>query len=269
MTPIHRKHQQRPAAQLAGQQHRQDEAQVTGKSGDPAFRAAKHKQLWLRQDGPPQLQFPHCSITKTSVQLLDPTRSARRCPKLPEKGQARSGCLRPQAQIQGPKKRAVSRPQKWGREMDPAPAIQFGTRLGGGGETATPKLGPFVWGREFFYFWRFRDCYTQATMAHRQALNVERAITENHNLRKQLSCGSDQHERNLHRGGPHTRSQNCLDFSTPDLEVTESQLQASRAHCLLLPLSDTLPANSHVLFPQLYPCPLSRRRYSRLEGHLL
>ena len=46
-----------------------------------------------------------------------------------------------------------------------------------------------------------------------------------------------------YRGGPHTRSQNCLDFSTPDLEVTESQLQASRTHCLLLRLSDTLPAN--------------------------
>ena len=242
MTPIHRKHQQRPAAQLAGQQHRQDEAQVTGKSGDPAFRAAKHKQLWLRQDGPPQLQFClTAALQRRACSCFGqaPTRSARRCPKLPEKGQARSGCLRPQAQIQGPKKRAVSRPQKWGREMDPAPAIQFGTRLGG------------------------------VKPPHRQALNVERAITENHNLRKQLSCGSDQHERNLHRGGPHTRSQNCLDFSTPDLEVTESQLQASRAHCLLLPLSDTLPANSHVLFPQLYPCPLTRRRYSRLEGHLL
>ena len=56
----------------------------------------------------------------------------------------------------------------------------------------------------------------------------------------------------MHTGEAHTRSQNCLGFSTPDLEVTESQLQASRAHCLLLPLSDTLPAKSHVLFPQLY-----------------
>ena len=102
---------------------------------------------------------------------------ARRCPKLLEKGQARSGCLRPQAQIQGPKKRAVSRPQKWGREMDPALARQFGTRLGGG-ETATPKLGPFGGRkiREFFYFCGFPDCYTQATLAHRQAPNVEKAM---------------------------------------------------------------------------------------------
>ena len=144
MTPIHRKHQQRPAAQLAGQQHCQDEAQVMGKSGGPAFRAAKHKQFWLRQDGPPQLQFClTAALQRRACSCFGqaPARSPRRCPKLLEKGQARSGCLRPQAQIQGPKKRAVSRPQKWGREMDPAPAVQFGTRLGG--ETATPKLGPF------------------------------------------------------------------------------------------------------------------------------
>ena len=168
MTPIHRKHQQRPAAQLAGQQHCQDKAQVTGKSGDPAFRAAKHKQFWLCQDGPPQLQFCRtAALQRRACSCFGqaPARSARRYPKLLEKGQPRSGCLRPQAQIQGPKKRAVSRPQKWGREMDPSPTIQFGT---------------------------------QATLAHRQALNVERAITKNHDLRRQLSCGSDQHERNLH-----------------------------------------------------------------------
>ena len=77
--------------------------------------------------------LPHCSIQRQACSCFGqaPACSARRCPKLLEKGQARSGCLRPQAQIQGPKKRAVSRPQKWGREMDPAPAIQFGIRLGG------------------------------------------------------------------------------------------------------------------------------------------
>ena len=93
MTPIHRKHQQRPAAQLAGQ-HCQDEAQVTGKSGDPTFRAAKHKQFWLHQDGPPQLQL----CLTAALQ-----RRAYSCFE------------------------HVLRPQKRGREMDPAPAIQFGT----------------------------------------------------------------------------------------------------------------------------------------------
>ena len=56
MTSIHRKHRQRPAAQL-GQQHCQDEAQVAGKSGDPAFRAAKHKQFGLRVRGLPCFCF--------------------------------------------------------------------------------------------------------------------------------------------------------------------------------------------------------------------
>ena len=45
-----------------GQQHCQDEAQVARKSGDPAFRAAKHKQFWLRQDGPPQILSPGCKM---------------------------------------------------------------------------------------------------------------------------------------------------------------------------------------------------------------
>ena len=90
------------------------------------------------------------------------------------------------------------RPQNWGRLATPV----LGSRI-------LLFLGSIP---------RFPDCYTQATLAHRQALNVERSITENHDLRGQLSCGSDQHERNVHRGGPHTRSQNCLDFSTPDLE---------------------------------------------------
>ena len=86
--------------------------------------------------------LPHCSITRRACSCFGQAPApARRCPKLLEKGQARSGCLRPQAQIQGPKKRAVSRPQKWGREMDPALARQFGTRLGG------VKLRPQNWGR--------------------------------------------------------------------------------------------------------------------------
>ena len=263
MTPIHRKHQQRPAAQLAGQQHCQDEAQVARKSGDPAFRAAKHKQFWLRQDGPPQLQVClTAALQRRACSCFGQAPAARRCPKLLEKGQARSGCLRPQAQIQGPKKRAVSRPQKWGREMDPAPAIQFGTRLGGvklrpqnWGRLAAPNLGP----RILLFLGLSRLLHSGDSGPQTSPQRGKSNYTENHDLRRQLSCGSDQHERNLHRGGPHTRSQNCLDFSTPDLEVTESQLQASRAHCLLLLLSDTLPANSHVLFPQLYPCPLARR----------
>ena len=178
MTPIHRKHQQRPAAQLAGQQHCQDEAQVTGTSGETAFRAAKHKQFWLRQDGPPQLQVClTAALQRRACSCFGQAPApARCCPKLLEKGQARSGCLRPQAQIQGPKKRAVSRPQKWGREMDPALARQFGTRLGG------VKLRPQNWGRlaapkfaNSSIFVAFQTA-TQATLAHRQAPNVEKAM---------------------------------------------------------------------------------------------
>ena len=56
---------------------------------------------------------------------------------------------------------------------------------------------------------------------------------------------------------PHTRSQNCLDFSTPDLR-SQNYSCKSHAHTAFC-FYYTLPANSHVLFPQLYPSPLARR----------
>ena len=61
--------------------------QVTGKSGDPTFRAAKHKQFWLRQDGTPQLQFClTAALQRRACSCFGqaPARSARRCPKLLE-----------------------------------------------------------------------------------------------------------------------------------------------------------------------------------------
>ena len=53
VTPIHRKSNKDLAAQLASQLRCQEEAQVMGSAGDPISRPAKHKQFWLRQDGPP------------------------------------------------------------------------------------------------------------------------------------------------------------------------------------------------------------------------
>ena len=50
----------------------------------------------------------------------------------------RAGCTGANS---GPKNGAVSRPQKWGREMGQVPAVQLGTKYGGCA-TATPKLSP-------------------------------------------------------------------------------------------------------------------------------
>ena len=105
---------------------------------------------------------------------------------------------------------AVSRPQKWGREMGPVPAVQLGTKYGGC-ETATPKLsppgGPNFGAANSSIFRLNLALYTRGPTDKRS-----KRKTENHDLRKQLSCGSErsgQHERNVHRGGPRTRSQNC------------------------------------------------------------
>ena len=144
MTPIHRKHQQRPAAQLAGQQHCQDEAQVMGKSGGPAFRAAKHKQFWLRQDGPPQLQFClTAALQRRACSCFGqaPARSARRCPKLLEKGQARSGCLRPRLKFKGQKNGPSRGPKNGAAKWTQLP--QYNLELDWGGV----KLRPQNWGR--------------------------------------------------------------------------------------------------------------------------
>ena len=87
--------------------------------------------------------LPHCSITKTSVQLLrtSPRMLSATLPKVTRKRAGAIRLLAPTSSNSRAKKRAVSRPQKWGREMDPAPAIQFGIRLGG------VKLRPQNWGR--------------------------------------------------------------------------------------------------------------------------
>ena len=53
------------------------EVQVTGLSGNPTFRPAKHKHFWLCQDGPSVAVLPHCSTAKTAS-----TRSTQRCPKV-------------------------------------------------------------------------------------------------------------------------------------------------------------------------------------------
>ena len=111
----------------------------SGEVGRPAFRAAKHKQFWLREDGPPQLQF--CLTAALQRRVCScfgqaPVRSARRRCAANE-----IQLLEPTGSNSVPKNGAVSRFQKWCREMDQLP--QHNLELNWRRKTATPKLGPF------------------------------------------------------------------------------------------------------------------------------
>ena len=100
-------------------------------------------------------------------------------------------------------------------------------------------------GRECFYFWAIRAFQT-ATLKRLGPIG-KHSTRKDQLLRTTTSAGSFlveviNMEKNVHRGGPCTRSQNCIDFSTPHLESRKLATFASMcARCCKA--SEALPAS--------------------------
>ena len=133
-----------------------------------------------------------------------PARSARRCPKLLEQGQGRSQrdpvawATGPQAQIRCQKTGPSRGPKNGAAKWTQLP--QYSLELDCRGETATPKLGPFGGPR----FGVANSSIFGLNPALSRLLHSGDSGPQTDtqrgkiNLRRQLSCGSDQHERNVH-----------------------------------------------------------------------
>ena len=115
----------------------------------------------------------------------------------------------------GAKNGAVSRPQKWGREMDPVPVIQFEIKYRGC-ETATPKLGP-PGGPNFgaanssiFRLISSRAFHSGPTD------KCSKRKPENHDRRRQLSGGRD-HMRETCTGEALAREARIVEIFRPQI----------------------------------------------------